>query len=86
MTSMSGFSRSVCLVDRAIASSEYLQMKQKGEWAGCDRILYFFHGGYTAILSHGIVKEKRVPPKEIDKAIKRRSLFERNPDKYTYRR
>ncbi|ABW31298.1 type II toxin-antitoxin system RelE/ParE family toxin [Acaryochloris marina] len=50
------------------------------------RILYFFHGECTAILSHGIVKEKRVPPKEIDKAIERRILFESDPDKYTYQR
>lgn len=48
------------------------------------RILYFFNGERTAVLSHGIVKEKRVPPKEIDKAIERRILFERDPDKYTY--
>jgi hypothetical protein len=37
------------------------------------RILYFFHGTTIAVLSHGIVKEREVPPKEIDKAIERRN-------------
>ncbi|MGB7417408.1 MAG: type II toxin-antitoxin system RelE/ParE family toxin [Thermosynechococcaceae cyanobacterium] len=50
------------------------------------RILYFFHGEHTAILSHGIVKEKRVPPQEIDQAIERRIQFESDPGKYTYQR
>ncbi len=50
------------------------------------RILYFFHGERTAILSHGLVKEKQVPPKEIDQAVERRILFESDPDKYTYQR
>src|SRR5438552_16247758 len=31
------------------------------------RMLYFFHGGTIAVLSHGLVKEAQVPPKEIDK-------------------
>src|SRR5579864_9635573 len=30
------------------------------------RILYFFHGKAAAVLSHGVIKEKAVPPKEID--------------------
>jgi hypothetical protein len=48
------------------------------------RILYFFHGKRVAVLSHGLIKEKIVPPKEIDLAIKRKEAFEGNPDKYTY--
>jgi hypothetical protein len=31
------------------------------------RILYFFHGEIAAVLSHGLVKERAVTPKEIDK-------------------
>ena len=42
------------------------------------RILYFFHGNVAAVLSHGIVKEDRVPPIEIDRAIQRRKNFELN--------
>lgn len=43
------------------------------------RMLYFFHGRKAAIVSHGIVKEKKVPPKEIDLAIKRKRMFEADP-------
>jgi phage-related protein len=48
------------------------------------RILYFFHGSTAAVLSHGIVKESAVPPKEIDKAMERKTRFEANPVKHTY--
>ena len=48
------------------------------------RILYFFHGRTAAIVSHGLVKERRVPPKEIDLAIRRKIEFERNPDSRTH--
>ena len=33
------------------------------------RILYFFHGTIAAVVSHGLVKERVVPPKEIDHAV-----------------
>ena len=49
------------------------------------RLLYFFHQGQTAVLSHGIIKERQVPAKEIDKAIERKRKFEQDPEKYTYR-
>lgn len=48
------------------------------------RILYFFHGEIAAVLSHGIVKESAVPPKEIDRAIERKKRFEQNPRKHTH--
>ena len=48
------------------------------------RMLYFFYEK-IAVLSHGLTKEKEVPPKEIDKAIERKGRFEKNPQKYTYR-
>ena len=48
------------------------------------RILYFFHQGQAAVLTHGLVKEKVVPPKAIDEAIKRKQKFESDPEKYTY--
>jgi phage-related protein len=49
------------------------------------RMLYFFHGRTAAIVSHGLVKEQAVPPKEIDQAIEHKRRFERNPEKHTYR-
>ena len=43
------------------------------------RMLYFFHGNTAAVLSHGITKERRVPPAEIDVAIGRKTELLRNP-------
>jgi len=48
------------------------------------RILYFFHGTVAAIVSHGIVKTRAVPPKEIDRAVERKKLFQANPSKHRY--
>ena len=48
------------------------------------RILYFFHGAVAAVVSHGLVKERIVPPKEIDRAIARKKLFESNSERHTY--
>ncbi len=48
------------------------------------RMLYFFHGRNLVVVSHGIVKERIVPPGEIDLAIRRKSQFASNPDKHTY--
>ncbi|MFW6114351.1 MAG: type II toxin-antitoxin system RelE/ParE family toxin [bacterium] len=48
------------------------------------RILYFFHGRTAAVLSHGLVKERRVPPKEIDLAAERKRRFEADPEAHTY--
>ena len=48
------------------------------------RMLYFFHGATAAVVSHGLVKERVVPPKEIDRAVERKKRFEANPAKHTY--
>jgi hypothetical protein len=48
------------------------------------RMLYFFHGRTAAVVSHGLVKEAEVPPKEIEKAIERKRNFEKNPKAHTY--
>jgi phage-related protein len=48
------------------------------------RILYFFHGSEVVVLAHALTKERRVPPAEIERAIRRRDLFETNPGKHTY--
>lgn len=46
------------------------------------RVLYFFQGRSAVVVSHGLVKEKFVPPKEIDLAVARRNLFLSDPKKY----
>lgn len=43
------------------------------------RMLYFFHGRTAAIVSHGITKQKEVPVREIDLAVRRKRLFEADP-------
>jgi phage-related protein len=48
------------------------------------RMLYFFHRNVAAILSHGLVKERVVPPAEIDRAVDRKKRFEQDPVKHTY--
>jgi phage-related protein len=49
------------------------------------RILYFFHGNIAAVVSHGITKEQRVAPREIERAIERKNRFTTNPARYTFR-
>ena len=48
------------------------------------RMLYFFHGRLAVVVSHGIVKERAVPPREIDLAVKRKLTFESDPDKHGF--
>lgn len=48
------------------------------------RMLYFFHGNVAAVVSHGTMKEQKVPPKEIDLAITRKKRFEQRPGQHTY--
>jgi len=49
------------------------------------RILYFFHGRVAAVLTHGLVKEREVPAKDIQRALERKRRFERDPQAHTYR-
>ncbi|UCC29135.1 MAG: type II toxin-antitoxin system RelE/ParE family toxin [Phycisphaerales bacterium] len=46
-------------------------------------MLYFFHGRTAAAVSHGIVKQKKVPAREIDLAIARKRLFEADPEAHS---
>lgn len=48
------------------------------------RILYFFHGKAVVVLSHGLVKEREVPPTQIDKALERKRRFEAEPKEHTH--
>ncbi len=47
------------------------------------RMLYFYHEG-RAVVSHGLVKESEVPPKEIQLAIERMQSFTKDPSKHTH--
>ena len=49
------------------------------------RILYFFHGQTVAVLAHGVIKERVVPSGDIDKAITRKTKFEKDPKGHMYR-
>lgn len=48
------------------------------------RVLYFFYKNQAVVISHGIIKEKEVPPLEIEQAIKNKTKFEKNPELHTY--
>jgi phage-related protein len=47
------------------------------------RMLYFFHGNIAAIVSHGLMKEREVPPNEIDRAVARMKQYLTNPRRHT---
>lgn len=47
------------------------------------RMLYFFHGNSVVVVSHGLMKETRVPIREIDKAVERMGRFRRDPARYS---
>lgn len=49
------------------------------------RMLYFFSGKAVAVVSHGVIKEGKVPPKQIDDAVKRKKQVETNFKQYTFK-
>src|SRR5437870_2643900 len=46
------------------------------------RILYFFHGRNIALLAQGLTKEKEVPVADIDRALRRKRLYEKDPQRH----
>ena len=48
------------------------------------RILYGFAGKDLIVVSHGITKERLVPPQEIDKAAARLAKYQRDSKKHGY--
>jgi len=48
------------------------------------RMLYFFHENIAAVVSHGLTKEKRVPPKDIDRAVVAKQRFVADPRRHTH--
>ncbi len=49
------------------------------------RMLYFFHGRMAVVVSRGVVKERVVPPREIDLAVRRKTRFEADPQRHTFK-
>lgn len=49
------------------------------------RMLYFFHGRTVAVVSHGCTKQRAVPKREIDAAVKRMERFRKDPKKHSER-
>ena len=49
------------------------------------RMLYFFHGRKAVVVTHGVVKERELPAREIEKAIRAKSAFELNPAAHTFK-
>ena len=48
------------------------------------RLLYFFHGRNVAVLAHALTKKDVVPPADIERALRRKKLFEADPQTHTY--
>lgn len=48
------------------------------------RMLYFFHGTTAVVLTHGLVKKRAVPAKDIDAAVERCRRFGQDPKGHTY--
>jgi phage-related protein len=49
------------------------------------RMLYFFAGKAVVVLSHGLTKEREVPPRDIDRAVHRKQMVEADFEKFTFR-
>ncbi|MSV32802.1 MAG: type II toxin-antitoxin system RelE/ParE family toxin [Bryobacterales bacterium] len=49
------------------------------------RMLYFFAGKAVVVVSHGLTKEQVVPPRDIDRAIRRRNLVRTDFEKFTFK-
>ena len=48
------------------------------------RMLYFYHGRDFVVVTHGIVKERKVPVKDIDIALRRKAALQIAPQQHTY--
>ncbi len=49
------------------------------------RMLYFFAGRAVVVVSHGLTKQRGVPPREIDQAVERKHMVEADFQKFTFR-
>ena len=49
------------------------------------RMLYFFAGKAVVVVSHGLIKEREVPPRDIDQAIERKKKVKADFEQFTFR-
>lgn len=49
------------------------------------RMLYFFAGKAVVVVSHGLIKEREVPPRDIDQAIERKEKVKADFAQFTFR-
>jgi phage-related protein len=49
------------------------------------RMLYFFHGRSVVVVTHGVVKERETPAREIKKAIRAKEAFLLDPSAHTFK-
>lgn len=49
------------------------------------RMLYFFAGKSVVVVSHGVTKERELPAKEIDLAVRRKQLVETHFAQFTFK-
>ena len=48
------------------------------------RMLYFFNGRNCVVLTHGLTKEAAVPDSEMERAIRMKCAYEKDPDNHRY--
>jgi hypothetical protein len=48
------------------------------------RVLYCFEGRNVVLLAHGLTKEDEIPARDIDRALDRKRLFEKDPDRHSF--
>jgi phage-related protein len=48
------------------------------------RILYFFRGQNVAVLAHALTKEGEIPDSDIERALRHKQAFERDPAGHSY--
>ena len=49
------------------------------------RMLYFFAGKAVVVVTHGVTKEREVPPREIEQAVERKQMVEADFQRFTYK-
>ncbi|MBL4697787.1 MAG: hypothetical protein JKX70_03035 [Phycisphaerales bacterium] len=47
--------------------------------------MYFFHGRNVAVLACGFTKEGEIPKADLKRALDRKTAFEVNPERHTYK-
>lgn len=48
------------------------------------RLLYFFHGRDVAVLAHSLTKGQKVPDRDIERALARKTRFRKDPEAHTF--